>query len=84
MKILNFEFFGLTFPCSGDICVARVVFSDENSIHGSCGPHTYGGISYMGHTGLVFPEKVFIYEPSANPILEKLLILKDQAFWYGT
>ena len=81
---LNFQIFGPTSPCSGDIWVVRVVFSDENSIYGSCGPHTYGGIPYMGHTGPIFPEKVLIYEPSANPILEKVLILKDQAFWYGT
>ena len=79
-----FQIFGPASPFSGDIWVVRVVFSDENSIYGSCGPHTYGGIPYMGHTGPIFPEKVLIYEPSANPILEKVLILKDQAFWYGT
>ena len=28
----------------------------------------------MGHTGSIIPEKVLIYEPSANPILEKVLI----------
>ena len=32
----------------------------------------------------VILEKVLIYKPSANPILEKVLILTDQAFWYGT
>ena len=28
----------------------------------------------MGHTGPIFPEKVLVYEPSANPFLEKVLI----------
>ena len=28
----------------------------------------------MGHTGSIIPEKVLIYEPSASPILEKVLI----------
>ena len=28
----------------------------------------------MGHTGPIIPEKVLIYEPSASPILEKVLI----------
>ena len=39
---------------------------------------------HMGHTGPKFAEKVLIYERSANPILEKVLILKEPAFWYGT
>ena len=73
-QILNFEIFGLTPPYSGHIWVARTIFSDENSIYGSYGPHIYGGITYMGHTGPILPEKVLIYEPSANPILEKVLI----------
>ena len=72
--MLNFQIFGLTPPYSGYIGVARAIFSNENSIYGSYGPHTYGGIPYMGHTGPIIPEKVFIYEPSANPILEKVLI----------
>ena len=81
---MSFQICGATSALSGDIWVVRVVFSDETSIYGSCGPHTYGGIPYMGHTGPIFPEKVLIYEPSPNPILEKVLVLKDQAFWYGT
>ena len=71
---MNFQIFGLTPPYSGHIWVARAILSDGNSIYGSYGPHTYGGILYMGHTGPIFPEKVLIYETSANPILEKVLI----------
>ena len=72
----------------------QAVFSDENSIYGSYGPHTYGGIPYMGHTGPIFPARVLTYEPSANPTLEKVLILiallekqgilKNQSCWYRT
>ena len=71
---MNFQIFSRTPPYSGHIWVVRAVFSDENSIYGSYGPHTYGGIPYMGHTGSIIPEKVLIYEPSASPILEKVLI----------
>ena len=31
-------------------------------------------IPYMSRRGPIFPEKVFLYEPSAGPILEKVLI----------
>ena len=57
------------------IWVVRAVFSDENSICGSYETHTYGGIPYiMGHASSIIPEKVLIYEPSGNPILEKVLL----------
>ena len=74
VKTLDFSNFSRTHPHSSHICVARAIFSDENSIYRSYGPHTYGGIPYMGHTGRIFPETVLIYEPSANPILKNVLI----------
>ena len=66
VNILNFQIFGQTTPYSAHIWLARTIFSDENSIYGSYGPHTYSGILYMGHTGPIIPEKVLIYEPSAK------------------
>ena len=70
----EFSYFRPSFPlCRSYVGRMGCIFH-ENSIYGSYGPHTYGAIPYMGHTGSIIPEKVLIYEPSANPILEKVLI----------
>ena len=66
-------YWGLINPFLGRLPAVKVIF-------GLYGLHFLIKTPDMNHTDPIFLEKVLIYEPSANPILEKVLILKDQAF----